>query len=217
MSQRDTTGRETATGDLLRRRRARDLWISRGHLYGFVALVVVASATFFLGGFVVGRGSVASVERGSEERAADDELARVLSSIEVGRLRGAPRQVVRGARDYDAAPIEAPGEGAPADEPAAQLAGAGVATGELPPPVDLPPSSLYTVVVREVASAAEASELEAGLTRRGLSAWVQAALVDGATVYRVAVGGYPTIEDAQLVMPVVRAAGYEAHSIEPVE
>lgn len=192
--------RETVTGELLRRRNARDMWISRGHLYAIVMLVVVSSATFFVVGFVLGRHVLPPERIEAGANAADDELARVLTSIDMGT------HPVGGER---------PGTPARAERPAPSSLSVPAGDG-LPPPVDAaaPPvdeASLYTVVVGESATQLEAGALEASLLAHGLWAWTEYSLVDGAPQFRVAVGGYDSAEGAALVLPVVRAAGFDGH------
>lgn len=216
---RETTGvtRDTATGDLLRKRQSREVWISRSHLYGFVALVVVASATFFVVGFVLGRGSAPAAPPAAA-KAADEELARLLASIELGRHPAGPRQVVNAASRYDQSPPVAEAAApVPAAAPPRVFTGPGGPTEGLPAPADVPPLSRFTVVVRSTPSPDDARQLEVELTGLGLSAWTDYALVDGQPRFRVAVGGYASTAEAERVYPVVRAAGHEPLGVERIE
>jgi SPOR domain len=208
--------RETATGELVKRRRSRDLWISRSHLYAVVALVVVSSATFFLAGFVVGRRLAPDAPPTVGMEPGDEELLKVLTTIERGTHPESDKAIAQGAAPLEGGdaqgPRVAPVGVAPA--PAVTLApspGAVEAAG-----TDAPPAGPYTLVVLEAAARPEVEEVERVLTERGLSAWSTVALVDGVAVYRVAVGNFATPEAAALASPVLQAAGFTGR-VAPIE
>jgi hypothetical protein len=200
--------------DLTRRRNARDIWISRGHLIAGACLAVTMSATSFGLGFVVGRDvpeerSAAVAEPAIPDAALLELLARVESSA-----------TLDGAVDVLTFPDALRGEpgGAPSvpEAPAPSTAAIRIAaptdagrSDDAPQPVrgDAPPAGAFTVVVGRGEDLAAMRALQAKLGGAGLTAWIGAEIVDGVAGYRVAVGGYPTAEAASAALPIVHAAG----------
>jgi SPOR domain len=198
--------RETVTSDLVRRRQSRDLWISRGHLYAMVVLLIISAATSFVIGFVLGRDAVPAPLPAADVAPADEELVRVLSNIERAthpsgvELVGAPGALERAP----AAPTVA------SDAPAPTATALVTSAPPQNPEGYVPPADHhFTVVAGEGSSRAELEPVGRALAERGLHVWYRLSVVDGAPRFRVAIASYATSEEAALALPVLRAAGYE--------
>ena len=191
--------------DLTRRRNARDLWISRGHVYAAASLAIAMSVTSFGLGFLVGRdGPVVTPAVVAAPYQPDDALIQLLARVEAS-------SAAEGAVDVLTFPdaLRGPTGGAP-DVPAPPEpsdAAVRIPASESITPGDRPPPGQFTVVVGRGEDLAAMRALQAKLGTAGLSAWIGAEIVDGVAAYRVAVGGYPTAEDAAASLPIVRAAG----------
>lgn len=191
--------------ELVRRRNARDLWISRSHLaaagVGIAALVVASFATGFLAGQRHTPVPVATVAPPAPDAALVELLARVDAS-------GAAHGAVDSLTYPDA--LRQPG-GAVPHVPQAQPPG--IRRIVLPGGTDGP---RWTVVVGRSPDAASAEQARDRLTERGLAAWT---LEDGASGFRVVVGAFDTAEEAAAALPVVAAAGASGvvEAIRPAE
>jgi hypothetical protein len=203
--------------DLRRRRDARDIWISRGHLGAGLMLMVVSSGTSFVLGFLVGRDEAAS----SPVTVAPigipgDELVDLLARVEASALSDGGLEALtfpdalRG--DPGGGPeVPSPTAGRPApDGQRVQQLQAVSAPQGVPSSVGKPPAGEFTVVVGSARALGEMRELQKRLSKLGLESWVGAELVEGGTVYKVAVGAFATTEEAEAALPIVRATGLGA-------
>ncbi len=187
-------------GELARRRSARDLWVSRSHLWAAATGALLLAVTAFSLGVLVAGGDEAHAgavgEAWSLPGAPDDSLVELLARVEasadpsggVGSLTFP--EVLRG----EAVPELLPEEPEPV----------GSAAGALPPPggppvplADPAPVGAYTAVVLRTPSFDRAAALRDQLRGRDLPAWVGVERVAGALRYRVGLGGYPDAEAAR--------------------
>jgi hypothetical protein len=190
--------------DLTRRRNARDLWISRGHLAAAAALATTVSVVTFGVGFLVGRDVRVEPAPVAGPHVPDGALLELLARVEASATAD-------GAVDVLTFPdaLRGPAGGSP-DVPAAAgepLPVKMTAIGGAVAPGDRPPAGAFTVVVGRGDDVDAMRALQGRLTAMGLQAWVGAEIVDGVAAYRVAVGGYPTAEAATASLPIVQAAG----------
>ncbi|MEZ4241257.1 MAG: SPOR domain-containing protein [Myxococcota bacterium] len=197
--------------ELARRRNARDMWISRGHL----AAAASGAASLAVASFAVG------VFLGTHRRAPevdpapftpDDSLVELLARVETtAALPGGVDEAMTFPdllRDGGPKPKPPPAESA---RPPEQLdLGAGA-----PVLADAPPPGEFTLVVARGDDADTIRAEVADLRQRGLAAWVSAAIVDGRWSYRVAVGGYPDEAAARHALALARAAEVPA-AVEPL-
>ena len=203
--------------ELEARRRARDLWISRSHLVAAaVGAVVLSAATFGLG-LWLGRAGPPAVDArpALSVGEADDALLELLARVEANTAaEGGVEELsypdaLRGAAGG--------GEAVPPQGPAALAPPVTVPAAEVVPPVGDPaPPGAYTIVVARSGDHAQAVALRERLAAAGLSAWVGAELVDGVPVWRIAVGGHATENEAVEALPTVGAAGIGAPAVEPL-
>jgi hypothetical protein len=200
--------------DLRRRRDARDIWISRGHLAAGLTLMVVSSGTSFVLGFLVGRDEAASAPVEVEPIGIPgDELVDLLARVEASALSDGGVEALTfpdALRGDPGGGPEVPAAGSSgrgsSGEDVQQLPAVPSAPG-VPASVGKPPAGEFTVVVSSSRSLGEMRELQKRLAQLGLESWVGAELVEGVTTYKVAVGAFATEPEATAAMPVVRAAG----------
>ncbi|MEQ1506227.1 MAG: SPOR domain-containing protein [Myxococcota bacterium] len=197
--------------ELARRRNARDLWISRGHLAALAVGAVALSATTFAIGFAIGRNQRPSDAVVSGPFVPDDQLVELLARVDANAAPDGATEELTFQDTLRGSTLELPAVPV-APEPTGRTltTGPGVHLGG-----DPPPAGAFTVVVERSADGAAMRALQAKLAEAGVTAWVGAELVDGVPAFEVAVGGYPTAEAAAAVVPVVRAAG-GAGTVEPI-
>lgn len=198
-------------GELARRRSARDLWISRSHLWALGAGVLVLGATTFLLGISLGRAEArreADAPRTLVAEVPDDALVELLARVEASAdpLGGIDLLTFPGELSKVTEPIVSVGPPLPAEmvpqvlppPPAApaepddvlEVAAGAVA---LTPIADPHPSGAFTIRVLELAgaeNAAQAVSLRDDLRKAGQDAWIATDLVAGTPRYRVSVGGF---------------------------
>lgn len=170
-------------GELTKRRRARDVRISRAHLWAGAALLVSAVSAAFGAGYVLGREIPAPPPRQAyvataEGRELVEVLARVEANVDVDA--GVERLTFPHA-------LTTPVEG------------------------DAPPPGRYTVDVGSFDAPEAAREIRAHLRSKALPAWLTVERVGGAARYRVSVGDFESEADATKSMERVGKAleGYE--------
>lgn len=199
-------------GDLARRRNARDLWISRSHLWALGAGVAVLGITTFLLGVSLGRAEAERTDDAPRTLIAevpDDALVELLARVEASAdpLGGIDLLTFPGELSRVTEPIVAVGPPLPPglaplmlpppptgpEEPpdVLEIAAGAVA---MTPIADVRPSGAFTVQVLQLDGpdgAAEAVGLRNDLRKSGLEAWIASELVAGTPRYRVSVGGFP--------------------------
>lgn len=166
------------SGDLARRRSARDLWISRSHVWAAGAVVVLSLAASFGAGYLVGQEEPAPAERVAYTDAAEgEELVEVLARVDANvHIDGGVGELT-----FPHA-LTAPVEGDPA------------------------PPGRYTVEVGRFGAIDTARPLRDHLRAAGLSAWLGVERVDGTSTYRVSVGGYPAEAAASAALAAINEA-----------
>lgn len=165
-------------GELTKRRRARDVRISRSHLWAAAALLVSAVSASFVAGYVLGREIPAPPPRTSyvaqaRDGALIDVLARVEANVDVDA--GVERLTFPHA-------LSTPVEGDP------------------------PPPGRYTVDVGTFDAPEPARELRAHLRSKALPAWLTVERVGSEPRYRVSVGDFEAGEEADRFLKRVESA-----------
>lgn len=184
--------------NLVRQRRAHDLWISRSHVVAFVLAGVFGWMAAFGLGYVAGRESVEvepQVAAGFTTEAGGEELVELLARVDAAAV---PDGGVRELTFPDALTgklvDEAPPQGLEVDE---TVRVDGDAAVDVPERGDVPPKGRWTLAVASVETRAEADALVAGLREKELEAWVGSERIDGATRWRVGVGGWGSRSEAE--------------------
>jgi len=178
-------------GELARRLDARDLWISRGHLWAAATGTALVAVIAFSLGVLAGGGEEAhasGVDPLGLSQAPDDSLVELLARVEAS---SDPSGGVSALTFPDA--LRGQGE---TIIPEAPRGFSGAATARTPgvdaPIGDEAPVGEYTLVVSRTTDAARARALRDQLRGREIAAWVATERVDGKPSWRVCVGGYPT-------------------------
>ncbi|MCB9694239.1 MAG: SPOR domain-containing protein [Alphaproteobacteria bacterium] len=191
--------------NLVRQRRAHDLWISRSHLYAYGASAALAVLTAFGAGFVAGRSSVDVPAAPPAELASatpDRQLVELLARVDAAAT---PDGGVRDLTFPDTLTGEA-GDGEvpqPPEEPGA--VGLPGVPAALPERGDVPPHGRWTLTAASVPDREEADRLASALRERDLAAWVAPEQLDGETRYRVGVGGWGSKSEAEEALEKLRA------------
>lgn len=193
-------------GDLVRQRRARDLWISRGHLRAGVVGVAVGVMGAFTRGYSVGVRSAddavpAATQFTSEVPTA--ALVELLARVETSASRNGGvdaltfPEALRGG-------LMGPTQRVDGGEDAAlrQLL---AADAQVRPPVDDRPPGRFTVEVQHHGDVIDARELRDVLRNEGMAAWVGVERIDGEVLYRVSVGGFGKKSEAESALGAVAA------------
>ncbi|MBW1876954.1 MAG: SPOR domain-containing protein [Deltaproteobacteria bacterium] len=197
-------------GELARRRSARDLWISRSHLWAAAAGALLLAITAFSFGIVVGGGESAHASRaplGSLDAAPDDSLVELLARVDAS---ADPSGGVAGLTFPGALSGEAESSGVP--QPPREFRGVAVveaAPVAMGPVADNPPPGRFAVTVLRSGNGKRAIALRDQLGARGLPAWTGAEMQGGSMMYRVALGGFLTEAEA-----VVALDGYRARVVD---
>lgn len=165
-------------GELTRLRRARDVRISRAHLWAAAAVLVSAVSASFAAGYVLGRELPPPPPRqdyvaAAEGRELVEVLARVEASIDIDA--GVERLTFPHA-------LTTPVEG------------------------DASPPGRYTVDVGTFEQADPARELRAHLRAQALPAWLTVERVRGEARYRVSVSDFEGESDAEKYLERVQTA-----------
>ncbi len=179
--------------ELARRRSARDIWISRGHLYALGAGCGLAILAAFGIGYAVGRESVdlpppASTAFAGE--AGDDALVELLARVDAAAT---PDGGVDQLTFPDALRGEAIERSVPAGDdasvPVVGVSGEAIPLPEAgePPPV---PNGSWTIVVATFSERQPAEVRVAELIAEGHTAWTGVESQDGTLQYRASIGGY---------------------------
>jgi cell division septation protein DedD len=180
--------------ELARRRSARDIWISRGHLYAIGAGGGLAMIAAFAIGYALGRESVdlpppASAAFTSE--AGDDALVELLARVDSAATPDGGVDELTFPDALRGEPIAR--KAASADEPSEAVA-VGVAGQAIPLPEagDAPPipNGSWTLVVGTFATRSDAEARVASLVAEGHAAWMGVESRDGALQFRASVGGF---------------------------
>ena len=211
-------------GDLARRRNARDLWISRSHLWALGAGVAVLGITTFLLGISLGRAEAGRMDDAPRTLVAevpDDALVELLARVEASAdpLGGIDLLTFPGELSRVIEPIVAVGPPLPADlvplllQPpppvvadAPELLEVDAGAVAMTPIADTRPPGAFTVqvlVLEGPDGAAEAVGMRNDLRKNGLDAWVASELVSGTPRYRVSVGGYGAEAEAVAAVAAV--------------
>lgn len=200
--------------DLARRRSARDLWISRSHLWAAGTAAALLAAISFSLGVAVSSGDDAHAadarpaDAWAVPPAPDDSLVELLARVEAS---ADPSGGVTALTFPDV--LEGQATGAPipeAPEPLRGTASAAPAPAVAPPPADPAPAGAFTCVVLRTPLRARALAVRDQLRARDLPAWMGAELVDGDLAWRVSLGGYP---DAASAEDALRAYQARAHDL----
>jgi cell division septation protein DedD len=194
--------------NLVRQRRAHDLWISKSHLYAYALSASLAVVAAFAGGIVVGRSSVEVDDRrppAFTAEAGDQGLVELLARVDAAATPdGGVRDLtfpdaLAGERTADAVPEP------PAAEGAVHVEGA---VESLPPRGDLPPSGRWTIAAASVPDRAQADRLAEQLRAKDLTAWVAPEQIDGEMHWRVGVGGWGSRSEAEEALDDLREAAH---------
>lgn len=192
-------------GELARRLDARDLWISRGHLWAAgVGTALVAVIAFSLG--LLASGGDAAHASGVDplglSQAPDDALVELLARVEAS-------SDASGGVAALTFPDALRGQGEVVI-PEAPRAFAGAATAEAPsidaPLADEVPAGRFTIVVSRTADPARAAALRDQLRGRDLAAWIATERVGGQPSWRVCVGGFATEASAVAAVSALAAS-----------
>lgn len=194
--------------DLPRATPAHQIWITRGHLAALAVATTAIAVLAFLVGFQVGRGKSGATDAAEAPPTAaflpdatdQEALEALLREVERAQQPSDPSQAPRDVTFNHDLPHEVPSE-IPTAPPAPQVDSlvAGDPAAAPSPPVDPgpgAPTSGWAVQIASYAGAAEADAHVAALQEQDLAAYRVAALVDGATWYRVKVGGFSSREEA---------------------
>lgn len=180
--------------ELARRRSARDIWISRGHLYAIGAGGGLAILAAFAMGYAMGRESVdlpppAAAAFTSE--AGDDALVELLARVDSAATRDGGVDELTFPDALRGEPLER--EATPPSEPT-EAATVGVEGRAIPLPEagDAPPSpnGSWTLVVDTFATRSDAEARVASLVSEGHAAWMGVESRDGALQFRASIGGF---------------------------
>jgi len=196
--------------ELARRRSARDIWISRSHLYALGSGAALAILVSFAVGYVLGRESVdlpRPVATAFAGEAGDEALVELLARVDATATPDG------GVRDLTF-PNALRGEGGDVQIPAPVESDAvteleGAPRLRLAPGDEAPPGR-WTVLAATLDTRADADEIAESLRGRELQAWVGVEQSDGRTRFRVAVGGWGSrteAEDALKSLKLKIAAG----------
>lgn len=196
--------------DLKRRRDARDIWISRRHLAAGAVLMVLISITSFFLGFWVGRDEAAEPQHtASHSQVPGDDIVELLARVEASALSDGGIEALTFPDSLRGDPGGGPGVPSPGvrPEPAAIEAlprrPGQIAAEGLPPP----PKGDFTVQVAVLPLLSEARQQEQAMRLLGIDPWIGAEIAEGHTRYFLAVGGYPSAEEASKILPILTAAG----------
>ena len=193
-------------GELARRRRARDLWISRGHVLAFVSGGLLLTVLAFATGVLVGQDQErqeAPEWTSLVSEVPGDELVELLARVEASAdPAGGVAQLTfpQALAGEELAPVLPMAAEVPEER---ELS---VKPDEVElPELDPVPSGAFTVAVGEFSDPVEARALRDHLRESKLEAWMGLQLVDGSRTYRVSVGGFGTSEAAEVALDKVRA------------
>lgn len=165
-------------GDLARRRSARDVWISRSHVWAAGIGAVLSIAVSFGAGYTLGRSEPPPAPRdGYAGQAADDELVEVLARVDANVTTDGGVQSLT-FPDTLTAPVEG----------------------------DPPPPGRYTIEVARFGAVQVARPLRDHLREANLPAWIGVERVGGTPTYHVAVGGYPAEKVAETALEGITEA-----------
>lgn len=201
--------------ELARRRSARDLWISRGHLYAMGTGAAFAVLAAFAAGYVTGRGSVEaglpSAQRYAGD-AGDVALVELLARVDATATPDGGVLELTFPDALAGRAVEAPAiEPVPPAPEGAEVPPVAV---ELPEAGDTPPPGRWTVAAVATDARVDADRVAADLRSREVEAWVGVEQVDGQARYRVSVGGWGSRTEAEGALsrlaPVIEAVGGQA-------
>lgn len=188
-------------GELARERGARDLWISRGHLWAAGAVVVLLCGLSFLAGVQTGRAQATAVATQKPTVAPPEgDLVELIARVEATSQPGGGVEKLTFPDALAAGNVEVrvPGEVEPADAEASSSAAAPptapIMSAEI---VDPTPNAAFSVLVGEFNDPQAALDRKGALVEAGHEAWIGLRSVDGAMSWRVSVGSYPTEAKAQ--------------------
>jgi len=178
-------------GDLARRRAARDLWISRGHLKAALVGAFLLSGVSFGVGYVLGADApAAAAPRGTGfvAQVPGEDLVELLARVEATR---SPDGAVEALTFPDSLSGAAPAQGPVAPGPADDAEPVAFVTPPTDgPAVQAPPEGIFTLRVSEVGTVEAARALAAQIEVEGLQPWVGAEIRDGELRYTVSLGGF---------------------------
>ncbi len=197
-------------------RASHQLPLTRNHLYALGALSLALAVLAFFVGFQTGRGKVVApppppVAQFVPREVVDGDLEVLLAGVEqanVGEVPlGFPAELPRQEEPAPAPPVDgaalaepvAPAPPPPNPFPAEARPGSVALAADpdaVKPPAGDIPTSGWSIQVAQHAVEADADRYVATLQAAGLPAYQAVALVDGASVWRVRVGGYASKEAA---------------------
>ncbi len=171
--------------NLARRRRARDLWISRGHVVAAGLATVLLCGICFASGVSVGRSQSTDVVALNPMTVADGDLLQLIARVEA---TANTHNGIDKLTFPDALAGLAPDVVVPEIHTAASaVAVVGPGSAVMWVPDSSPPSGLETVEVASFVHSGPAREVSAGLKTAGTPAWVALDVVDGSARYGVLV------------------------------
>lgn len=184
--------------DLARQRRARDIWVSRSHLYALGTGMVLFAVACFALGYTAGRRSVDHFEPNARARLldqpADDALVELLARVDAAATPdgGVRKLTFPDALAGQGTALEVPAQ--PVVEQRVQVPPAEAAPLEAG---DEPPKGRWTIAVSSFAERSLAVAARDALQAREVEAWLGTERRDGAVRYRVAVGGFGSRAEAE--------------------
>jgi hypothetical protein len=188
--------------ELSRRRRSRELWVSRGHLWAAAAGVLMVALLSFLLGNAVGRQS-AGLSVGPESLSGGEELVELLARVEASSSAGGGADRLTYPDALTGRPTEVGMPEAPA------LPGRVVV--QAPPFAALPgvgtrPNDGYGFRVVRTADAGVARTHLESLVASDLPVWVLTTRSNGVDAYAVGVGPWETEDDGRLAAAASRGS-----------
>lgn len=184
--------------ELARRRSARDIWISRSHLYAVGAGAALAVLAAFGAGYGVGRGSVDLPAPPAQRLAgepSDGALLELLARVDAVAVPGGgvDELTFPDALTGKGEGAETPGEG---DASEASRSGLPGSVPAAPEAGDAPPRGKWTLAIESFADRSVADTKAEALRGSELEAWVGVERLNGEARFRVAVGGWYTESEA---------------------
>jgi len=189
-------------GDLERRRAARDLWISRGHVKAALVGAFVLSSASFAMGYLLGRDPSATEQADTVaflEQVPGEDLVELLARVEANR---APDGAVSALTFPDALAGAALPQGPVAPGPSSDAPPVDYVAPEAQGPEALPapPVGSYTIEVAHQATLDGAEALAAELVVEDVASWVGARIVDGELTYVVSLGAFGSERAAEAAL-----------------
>ena len=188
--------------ELTRRRNARDLWVSRSHLWAAAASAGIAILLAFLVGTVVGRAAARSERAEQLDGYSDEDLVSLLARIEASGSRAGGAEHLTYPEALTGQPVEIAIPAAPELPGRVDVAPPPLVTM---PGVSAPPSTGVGALVLRTADAELARTRLEALVSASLPVWVRVERNAGVDVVEVGVGPWEDQDSG-----VVATAGQSA-------